>query len=64
MNKKCKQRCGSLSFEWIVITTLLVIGLIGGLGALRNSVLTKLVDMTESVELLNTSAETTGAAGT
>ena len=26
-----------LAFEWVVITTLMVIGLISGLGALRNA---------------------------
>lgn len=58
MEKKAQKRTGSLSFEWIVITTLLVIGLISGLGALRNAVVDKLGDLTESVEELNSSSST------
>ncbi len=56
MKKTTGIRRGSLSFEWIVITTLLVIGMISGLGALRNSVVHKLDDLTTSVETLNTAA--------
>ncbi len=35
--KKSPKRRGSLTFEWIVITTLLVIGVISGLGMLRSA---------------------------
>lgn len=35
--KKFKNRRGSLTFEWIVITTLLVIGVISALGVLRQA---------------------------
>ena len=59
MKKTTGIRRGSLSFEWIVITTLLVIGMISGLGALRNSVVQKLDDLTTSVETLNTAAAPT-----
>ena len=51
-----KNRRGALAFEWIVIVTLLVIGMISGLGALRNSILSKVVDVTASVDKLNTAA--------
>ena len=34
-NQKTKSRRGTLTFEWITITTLLVIGVISALGALR-----------------------------
>ncbi|MBQ9456813.1 MAG: hypothetical protein Q4A17_09395 [Thermoguttaceae bacterium] len=63
MKKSTKLRRGSLSFEWIVITTLLVIGMISGLGALRNSVVKKLDDLTTSVETLNTAADPTNSSG-
>lgn len=63
MRKKALRRQGSLSFEWIVITTLLVIGLISGLGALRNAVVDKLDDLTTSVENLNTAASTNPGSG-
>ncbi|MDO4628698.1 MAG: hypothetical protein Q4C70_05905 [Planctomycetia bacterium] len=56
MKNNTAKRKGSLSFEWIVITTLLVIGMISGLGALRNAVVLKLDDLTESVKNLNTAA--------
>ncbi|MCR5164507.1 MAG: hypothetical protein K6C40_10855 [Thermoguttaceae bacterium] len=59
MKKSAQKRRGSLSFEWIAITTLLVIGMISGLGALRNSVVKKLDDLTTSVETLNTAASQT-----
>lgn len=36
MNRNQKRR-GSLTFEWIVISTLLVIGVLTALGALRNA---------------------------
>ncbi|MDO4550478.1 MAG: hypothetical protein Q4C96_04425 [Planctomycetia bacterium] len=51
-----KNRRGALTFEWIVIVTLLVIGMIGGLGVLRNTILLKVTDMAESVDKLNTAA--------
>lgn len=35
--KKSPKRHGSLTFEWIVITTLLVVGVISGLGMLRSA---------------------------
>lgn len=56
MKNKSQKKHGSISFEWIVITTLLVIGLISALGALRNSIVEKLDDLTTSVENLNTAA--------
>ena len=34
-NQKTKPRRGTLTFEWIAITTLLVIGVISALGVLR-----------------------------
>ena len=36
LNPKTKLRRGTLTFEWIAITTLLVIGVISALGALRS----------------------------
>ncbi|MCR5163212.1 MAG: hypothetical protein K6C40_04255 [Thermoguttaceae bacterium] len=36
-NSKKKPRRGTLTFEWIAITTLLVIGVISALGALRTA---------------------------
>ena len=56
MLRGMKNRRGALAFEWIVIVTLLVIGMISGLGALRNSILSKVADVTESVDKLNMAA--------
>lgn len=56
MLRRKKDRRAALSFEWIVIVTLLVIGMIGGLGALRNSILGKVANMSASVDRLNTAA--------
>ncbi len=56
MLRRMRNRRGALSFEWIIIVTLLVIGMIGGLGALRNSILAKVADMSVSVDNLNKAA--------
>ncbi len=37
LNAKKKTRRGTLTFEWIAITSLLVIGVISALGALRTA---------------------------
>ena len=49
--KKRRQplRRGVLTLEWILLTTILVIGIIGGLGALRNALLDELNDMSQAV---------------
>lgn len=36
-NQKTKPRRGTLTFEWIAITTLMVVGVISALGALRTA---------------------------
>jgi len=59
MSRKRENRRGALAFEWIIIVTLIVIGLIGGLGALRASLVNKVVDLSASVDKLNTAADPT-----
>lgn len=59
MSTSGKNRRGALTFEWIVIIALLVIGLISGVGELRNSIMALLGDMTASVEALNDAASGT-----
>ncbi|MDO4568922.1 MAG: hypothetical protein Q4D38_00895 [Planctomycetia bacterium] len=39
LNQSKRARSGALTFEWIVITALLVIGVLSGLGALRYELL-------------------------
>jgi hypothetical protein len=50
---KRKQRRGVLTLEWILIVTVLVIGIIGGLGAVRNATVAELSDLAEAIEALN-----------
>jgi len=51
-----------LTFEWILMVALLVIGLIGGLSGLRNAVLDQLQDLELAVEGMNFSAADSTAA--
>ncbi|MBN2577847.1 MAG: hypothetical protein JXB10_02565 [Pirellulales bacterium] len=51
--RRRKARRGVLTFEWILMVTLLVIGLIGGLAALRNVLLDQLYDLENAVEAMN-----------
>lgn len=46
-------RRGILSFEWILLISLLVIGVIGGLAAVRNALLSELNDLSQAVEAIN-----------
>lgn len=48
-----KDRRGFLSFEWILLISLLVIGIIGGLAAVRNAILSELHDLSQAVEAIN-----------
>jgi hypothetical protein len=51
--KRKKARRGVLTFEWILMVTLLVIGLIGALAGVRNAVLDELYDLESAVEAMN-----------
>jgi hypothetical protein len=46
-------RRGVLSFEWMLIVTLLVVGLIGGLAGVRNAILDGLFDLESAIEAMN-----------
>ena len=46
-------RRGLLTFEWILLISLLVIGVIGGLGAVRNALICELVELAECIESLD-----------
>lgn len=43
------KRKGFLTLEWIFLITIVVIGIIGGLGAVRNSLVTELVELADSI---------------
>lgn len=40
---------GVLTFEWVLLITLLVVGIVGGVAALRDGVIDELGDMSEAV---------------
>lgn len=46
---------GVLTFEWILLITVLAIGIVGGLSAVRDAVLTELGDVAEAVISLDQS---------
>ncbi|MDO4568921.1 MAG: hypothetical protein Q4D38_00890 [Planctomycetia bacterium] len=46
-------RSGVLSFEWILLCVLLVIGIIGGLAATRDAFLHEIVDTIEVVDRID-----------
>lgn len=46
---------GVLTFEWILLITVLVIGIVGGLSAVRDAVITELGDVTEAIVSLDQS---------
>ena len=48
-----RKRRGVLTFEWILLISLLVIGIIGGLSAVRNALLCELGQLADSIEALN-----------
>lgn len=60
-----RKRRGVLTLEWILLVTVLVIGIIGGLGAVRNATIGELQDLAEAIEALNvkTAAELAAEGG-
>jgi len=51
--RRSTARRGVLTFEWILIVTLLIVGLIGALGAVRNAMLDELMDLEGAIEAMN-----------
>ena len=49
-------RRGMLSLEWILLITVVVIGIVGGVGAVRNALLSELHDLAEAIQALNINA--------
>lgn len=54
VTKKHKNRRGVLAFEWILITTLLIIGLVGGLAAIRDATNIKMADVGSAIGNIGT----------
>jgi len=55
--RRSTARRGVLTFEWILMVTLLVVGLIGALGAVRNAMLDELMDLEGAIEAMNFSGK-------
>lgn len=43
-----KEEQGTLTFEWILVITLIVVGIVGGLSAVRDAVVDELGDVAEA----------------
>jgi len=52
LGRKGRRRRGILTFEWILLISLLVIGVIGGLTAVRNSLICELNELTGCIEAI------------
>ena len=52
-----RQRRGVLTLEWILLITVIVIGIIGGLGAVREATNGELKDLAEAITAINFTAE-------
>jgi Flp pilus assembly pilin Flp len=48
-----RRRRGALTLEWILLVTVIVIGVIGGLGVVRNATVGELRDLAEAIQELN-----------
>lgn len=55
LRRMWKEDEGVLTFEWILLITVLVIGIVGGLSAVRDAVITELGDVVEAVISLDQS---------
>ena len=59
------RRKGALSLEWILLITIVVVGVLGGLAAVRNATVKEITDLSKAVEQINvkTSAELASEGG-
>ena len=55
MNRFLKEESGVLTFEWILLITVLVIGIVGGLSAVRDAMIDELGDVAEAMLALDQS---------
>jgi hypothetical protein len=44
-----RQRRGALTLEWVVLVTVLIIGTVGGVAAVRNALILEYKEMIESI---------------
>ena len=59
------RRNGALALEWILLITIVVVGVLGGLAAVRNATVKEITDLSKAVEQINvkTSAELASEGG-
>ena len=55
LNRVWQEDEGVLTFEWILLLTVLVIGIVGGLSAVRDAVISELGDVAEAITNLDQS---------
>ncbi len=55
LNRVWKEDEGVLTFEWILLITVLVIGIVGGLSAVRDAMITELGDVAQAMIALDQS---------
>lgn len=55
LNRVWREDEGVLTFEWILLITLLVIGVVGGISAVRDAILTELGDLATAIVLVDQS---------
>ncbi len=55
LNRVWSEDQGVLTFEWVLLITVLAIGIVGGLSAVRDAVITELGDVAEAVISLDQS---------
>ena len=53
LQKTAKSRRGVLTLEWILLVTVMVIGILGGLALVRNAVVAELQDLANAVSAIN-----------
>lgn len=52
-NQLRSKRRGALTLEWILLVTVMVIGVIGGLAAVRNATSGELLDLANAIKAIN-----------
>ena len=63
LKRVCREDEGVLTFEWILLITLLVIGIVGGYSAMRDAVIDEMGDIADAVISVDQSFTTTAPAG-
>jgi hypothetical protein len=62
MKSFANRRTGSIALEWILVLTIVVIGVLGGLAAVRNATVKEITDLSKAVEQINVKASAELAA--